>query len=151
MFSVCARFGAIAAGAPEELERLCGDYGWNLGMAFQLTDDLLDFYATEEVLGKPVGNDLREGKVTLPLILALEGCPPEDRARVETVVADGGYERVSAAEIADILERRGSAKTVRRRAGEFISESTRLLSSLPDTPYRRALASIAEWVVDRRS
>ncbi len=151
LFSVCARFGAISAGASEEQERLCGDYGWNLGMAFQLTDDLLDFYATEEVLGKPVGNDLREGKVTLPLILALQSCSAEDRERVETVVRDGDYERVAAAEIAALLERLGSAETVRRRAAEFIAESTRLLATLPDTPYRRALSSIAEWVVDRRS
>ncbi len=71
LFSACTRLGAIA-GAANEAEQACWrEYGWNLGMAFQLVDDVLDFTSRETVLGKPVGNDLREGKVTLPLIYAL--------------------------------------------------------------------------------
>jgi len=66
LFAACARLGAITSGAPEETETSLGGYAWNLGMAFQLVDDVLDFTARETVLGKPVGSDLREGKVTLP-------------------------------------------------------------------------------------
>ena len=72
LFSACARLGAISAGADEAAETQLADYAWNLGIAFQLVDDILDFTSREKILGKPVGNDLREGKVTLPLIYALE-------------------------------------------------------------------------------
>lgn len=150
LFSVCARYGALAAGADAELEKRCGDYGWNLGMAFQLTDDLLDFYATEEALGKPVANDLREGKVTLPLILALPHCTDEEREQVASVVRDGDYEATPAAEIAALLDRHGAAETIQRRAAGYIETAIEALAPMEETPYKRALTSIADWVVDRQ-
>ena len=70
------------------IEDKLGDYAWNLGMAFQLVDDMLDFTSREKTLGKPVGNDLREGKVTLPLIYALEQATPEERRLVETILEE---------------------------------------------------------------
>ena len=82
LFSVCAKLGALVSGADSQTEERLGDYAWNLGMAFQLVDDLLDFTSRETVLGKPVGNDLREGKVTLPLVYALEQASGEERRRV---------------------------------------------------------------------
>ena len=72
LFSACAALGAIAGGADEAVESKLSEFAWNLGMAFQLVDDILDFTSTEKILGKPAGNDLREGKVTLPMIYALE-------------------------------------------------------------------------------
>lgn len=151
LFSVCARMGAVLGGADRESEDRLGDYGWNLGMAFQLIDDVLDFSATEAVLGKPVGNDLREGKVTLPLILALAQCQPEERALVETVVGDGGYETVSHERIREMLDRYGAIETVRRRAVAYTETASERITALEETPYKRALASIPEWVVDRTS
>ena len=74
LLSACSRTGALLAGCDERTEEHLRNYGWNLGMAFQLIDDVLDFEASEADLGKPVGNDLREGKVTLPMILALQAC-----------------------------------------------------------------------------
>src|SRR5215831_262372 len=71
LFSACARLGSFVAGAGDDQEIRLGEFAWNLGMAFQLVDDVLDFTSAEKILGKPVGNDLREGKVTLPLIYAL--------------------------------------------------------------------------------
>ena len=83
LFSVCARLGALVAGARfRHRRRSLGEYAWNLGMAFQLVDDVLDFTAREKTLGKPVGSDLREGKVTLPLIYALEHAVPGERELV---------------------------------------------------------------------
>ena len=78
LFSACARLGAASQGAAEREERRLGEYAWNLGIAFQLIDDILDFTSREKILGKPVGNDLREGKVTLPLIYALEAAEPRN-------------------------------------------------------------------------
>src|SRR6202022_4445282 len=79
LFSACARLGSLVAGAGADAEDKLGDYAWNLGMAFQLVDDMLDFTAREQTLGKPVGGDLREGKITLPLIYALERATPDER------------------------------------------------------------------------
>ena len=94
LFSACAQLGAIMGGADEATESRLGEFAWNLGIAFQLVDDVLDFTAHEKVLGKPVGSDLREGKVTLPLIYALERATPEERQLVADVFSDGNYERV---------------------------------------------------------
>ena len=80
LFSACARLGVVAGGGSDEQEQKLGDFAWNLGMAFQLIDDVLDFTAREKVLGKPVGGDLREGKVTLPVIYALQSCAASERA-----------------------------------------------------------------------
>src|SRR5579863_7469576 len=79
LFSACASLGAVAASADESAESKLGEFAWNLGMAFQLVDDILDFTSTEKILGKPAGNDLREGKVTLPMIYALENASNDDR------------------------------------------------------------------------
>src|SRR5258706_8310363 len=94
LFSACARLGALVAGADSQTEDKLGEYAWNLGMAFQLIDDVLDFTAREKTLGKPVGGDLREGKVTLPLVYALERASADERRYVERVLADRHYENV---------------------------------------------------------
>ena len=151
LFSVCCRMGAIVAGADSAIEQRMGEYGWNLGMAFQLVDDLLDFTASEEVLGKPVGNDLREGKVTLPLILALRKCDGGEREAIGAVIHDEAYESVSAGRIVEILEKYGAIETVRRRVIEYSEKSAEQLSPLPETPFKRALLSVTEWMVDRES
>ena len=80
LFSVCARLGGLAGHTDPQTQEKLGEYAWNLGMAFQLVDDVLDFTAREKTLGKPVGGDLREGKVTLPLVYALERATPDERA-----------------------------------------------------------------------
>src|SRR5579872_1735421 len=99
LFSVCARLGALAAGADLPTEDRLGEYAWNLGMAFQLVDDVLDFTSRETTLGKPVGNDLREGKVTLPLVYALESATAEERRRVAVILEERNYEKVPFDEI----------------------------------------------------
>src|SRR5207248_1970926 len=92
LFSACARLGSIMGGANEENERKMSEFAWNLGIAFQLVDDILDFTAREKTLGKPVGNDLREGKVTLPLIYALETSNGNGRRMAEAVLRDQNYD-----------------------------------------------------------
>src|SRR5579859_4198098 len=94
LFSVCAKLGAIVAGADSQTEERLGEYAWNLGMAFQLVDDVLDFTAREKTLGKPVGGDLREGKVTLPLVYALERASADERRLVETILRRRDYDEV---------------------------------------------------------
>ena len=151
LFSACARLGAIAAGASEAHENQLADFAWNLGMAFQLVDDILDFTSTEKVLGKPSGNDLREGKVTLPLIYALEVASTAERQIVETILADGGYENVPFMQVVKILERHQSIQQAYERARGFTDKAHSLIATFPESPAQRALRDIVELVTERDS
>jgi octaprenyl-diphosphate synthase len=149
LFSGCARLGALSNGAGEEDEARLGEYAWNLGIAFQLIDDILDFTSREKILGKPVGNDLREGKVTLPLIYALESAEPEERRLVETVLADGNYDQVPFGKILHILHRHHGIERDQERA-EAITETARtIIRSFRDSPYQRALLAVTDLVTER--
>lgn len=151
LFSVCGRLGAVLGETNPESEQRLADYGWNLGVAFQLVDDLLDFTASERVLGKPVGNDLREGKVTLPLILALKQCTSKEKNLVETVVQDGHYNTVPLTDILEILNKYGAVEQTERRALEFTEKALIALAHFPESDYKRALHAVAGWVVNREN
>lgn len=149
LFSTCARLGAAVAGADAATEDKLGEYAWNVGMAFQLIDDVLDFTARETVLGKPVGNDLWEGKVTLPLIYALEKAGAAERKLVETVLEDRNYERVPFESVLDLIGRHRGVERVRERAAAFTEKARGIISGFPGSPYQRALYSITDLVTDR--
>jgi octaprenyl-diphosphate synthase len=149
LFSVCARMGAIVGGGDAALEEKLGEFAWNLGMAFQLIDDVLDFNAEESVLGKPVGGDLREGKVTLPLVYALERAGADERAQVEMVLEDRAYTRVRFEQIRSMLERRSGIRRALDRAQQFSDRSIQIAGELPESACQRSLAALAELVVER--
>jgi octaprenyl-diphosphate synthase len=149
LFSACARLGAISAGAGETVEARLGEYAWNLGIAFQLVDDILDFTSREKILGKPVGNDLREGKVTLPLIYALETADAEERKLVETVQADGNYDQVPFSKILHILNRHRGVERAQERAESFTEKARAIIAEFPESPYQRALAAVTDLVTAR--
>ncbi len=149
LFAACTRLGGIAGGAGEVELAVLSDFGWNLGMAFQIADDILDFTARESVLGKPVGNDLREGKVTLPLCYALDSATEEERGLVDAVLADRAYQRVTFDQIKSVLVRRGGIERARLRAREFTAKARGLLEQFPDTPARAALMAATDLVADR--
>lgn len=149
LFSACARLGGVVAGASEEVEGRLGDFAWHLGVAFQLVDDVLDFTAREKVLGKPVGNDLREGKVTLPLIYALASGDPHGRAMVDTVLREGRYESVKAPEILEFVHREQGIKRALEKARTFSDRARALLQTFPESPYQRALLAVTDLVTDR--
>jgi octaprenyl-diphosphate synthase len=149
LFSACARLGALVAGADEAVEAKLADYAWNLGMAFQLVDDVLDFTARESILGKPVGNDLREGKVTLPLIYALRRATPDEKAQVEAVLRDGSYDGVPLRAILPMLERYDGVGQARRRAQDFTERARAIISTFPESACQRALYSVTELITER--
>jgi octaprenyl-diphosphate synthase len=149
LFSACSRLGAVVAGAAEDSETKLGEFAWNLGMAFQLIDDVLDFTARESILGKPVGGDLREGKVTLPLIYALQDCGAEERALVATVLADRSYDRVPFGAMLELVERHQGVERAKERAEAFANRARVIMSEFPESPYQRALAAVAELVTER--
>src|SRR5215475_12639785 len=127
LFSVCARLGAISAGGNTHTQEQLAEYAWNLGIAFQLVDDVLDFTAREKTLGKPVGGDLREGKVTLPLVYALERATPEERALVETILAQRNYDEVPFARILSLLRKHRGIERVKERAQAFTEKARELI------------------------
>ena len=149
LFSVCAKLGALAGGADPRVQERLGEYAWNLGMAFQLVDDVLDFTAREKTLGKPVGGDLREGKVTLPLVYALERASHEERCLVENILRRRDYDEVPFNQILALLERYRGIQRVKERAQAFTEKSRRLIGEFPDSPYQRALLAITELVTER--
>jgi octaprenyl-diphosphate synthase len=151
LFSACASLGATAAGADEAAESNLRDFAWNLGMAFQLVDDILDFTSTEKILGKPAGNDLREGKVTLPMIYALADASEDERRAVETVMSDGSYERVPLMHIVQMLDRHRAVERAYERARSFTDKSGAILGTFPESAAQRALVSILELVTERSS
>jgi octaprenyl-diphosphate synthase len=149
LFSACARLGALMGGADEATEARLGEFAWNMGIAFQLVDDVLDFTAHEKVLGKPVGSDLREGKVTLPLIYALERATPDERQLTATVLQDGNYERAPFAKILRFIESHRGFERARERAQSFTDKARTIIGEFPESPAQRAMAALTDLVTDR--
>ena len=149
LFSVCARLGALAGHGDAQMQEKLGEYAWNLGMAFQLVDDVLDFTAHEQTLGKPVGGDLREGKVTLPLVYALERATAPEQRLVETVLEQRSYQRVPFAQILALVERYDGIDRVRERAQTFTERARQVMSEFPESAYQRALMAVSDLVTQR--
>jgi len=149
LFSACTRLGALVAGASDTVEADLGEYAWNLGMAFQLVDDVLDFTARESILGKPVGNDLREGKVTLPLILALQQATPGEREAVETVLRDRGYDRVPLKSIIALINRYKGIDRAREQARGYTAKARTIMAKFSESPCQQALLSVTDLITDR--
>jgi octaprenyl-diphosphate synthase len=149
LFSACARLGAMMGGADEAMETRLGEFAWNLGIAFQLVDDVLDFTSREAVLGKPVGSDLREGKVTLPLIYALESASVEERQLVECVLKDGNYDRAPFSKILKMMERNHAFARAKERAESFTDKARAMIAEFPESPYQRALSALTDLITER--
>jgi octaprenyl-diphosphate synthase len=150
LFEVSMRLGATLAGADRSLEDALGEYGKRLGLAFQIVDDVLDLTASEEVLGKPVASDLREGKATLPVIHTLQnGSTPGERAAIQTVLAERNFLSVKHREILEILNRNQSLQYAMQAAYAHAAAAQAALAVLPDSDYKRALQWMPEFVVAR--
>lgn len=148
LFSACCEIGALSGGAAPEQQAMLRDYGMNLGIAFQLIDDLLDFTSTEDVLGKPAGADLVEGKISLPLILLLQR-QPEMRLPIQTVISEGGYQTISRRSLLAALEETGTLALARERAIEYAEAARNSLNGLDRTSYAKALSAIPAYIIER--
>lgn len=150
LFSGCCEIGAILAGANAEQQGALRNYGMNLGIAFQLADDLLDFTADEKALGKAAGADLLEGKLTLPLIL-LARENPQIKAELGEIISDGTYRNGSRASIVEKLEANSTIKNIRSIARSFAEKARKSLEVLPETEYCTALDEIPSFAIDRNN
>jgi octaprenyl-diphosphate synthase len=148
LFSACCEIGAILGGAGDEETEALAEYGMNLGIAFQLADDLLDFTSDQSVLGKAAGADLVEGKLTLPLILLRES-KPDLADQLEIVMIDGTYDGVSRDKILRALKSTGAFDSARQTAHGYARAARKNLEVLPETEYREALGDLPAFVIDR--
>jgi octaprenyl-diphosphate synthase len=148
LFSACCEIGAILGGASREQQSALRDYGMNLGIAFQLADDVLDFVADEEILGKAAGADLLEGKLTLPLIMLVQK-EPSVRNELEKIMHDGDYSNVSREILLEKLETAQTIEETRRRAYSYAEKARKNLDVLAKTEYCLALEDIPAYMIER--
>ena len=149
LFAACLRIGAVLGAVGEEKEKAVASYGSNLGICFQMVDDLLDFTAEEKTLGKPVANDLREGKVTLPMIFLLRKAGRPGIEKVGTVLEDRGFGRVSRDEIVRLAREHGALDEARALAETYAEAARRDLSGFERSPYREALEALPDFILAR--
>jgi octaprenyl-diphosphate synthase len=149
MFSACAEVGGIVAGASREERRALARYGLTVGIAFQLVDDVLDFVSTEEKLGKPVANDLREGKITLPLIYLMKEGNNAHREMIEAVMRDRGFASVKREDVLQLIRESGALSRARSEALRYADEALDVLNIFPPSQYRNALASVPRFIIER--
>ncbi len=147
LFSAAGRLGGVLAGATPEAEEALAAYGMHLGNAFQLMDDVLDYDADPAVLGKNVGDDLAEGKPTLPLIHAMRHATPEQASVIRIAIERGGAEHLI--EVLAVIASAGSLAYTTRLAMNEVEHAISALAILPASPHRAALESIARFAVER--
>lgn len=149
LFSACAQIGGILGCVGQEQEEALRLYGLNLGMAFQLVDDVLDITSNETRLGKPVCSDLKEGKLTLPLIYLMRDGKPEHREMIRASIRADGFGGACPDKILDLVQEYGTVDRVLEKASEFAVKAKSYLQGFPTSEARDALAAIPEYIVGR--
>jgi octaprenyl-diphosphate synthase len=149
LFAGCARLGAVLGNLDDAGEQAMADYGHFAGLAFQLVDDVLDFTASPETLGKPVLSDLKEGKVTLPLIYALESDGAAGKRLVRTVLEEKGFESVRPEQITALVQESGALDRTRAAAHDFAARAKACLNGNGKSDFGRALRTVPDFILDR--
>ena len=148
LFEAGAQLGAVLCGAPAQQERALADYGRHLGIAFQIIDDALDYSSSDSEIGKNIGDDLAEGKPTLPLLRAMQVGTKAHQQALRDAIEKGGREHIDS--VMDAIESTDAIEYTSRLAKEEAAKAIAALGELPASPYRDALAAVAEFAVERR-
>ncbi|RLA03440.1 MAG: octaprenyl diphosphate synthase [Gammaproteobacteria bacterium] len=149
LFEAATRLGAIISDADPKLEQAMADYGLHIGNAFQLVDDALDYSSDAEQLGKNIGDDLAEGKPTLPLILAMQRGTDSQKEMIKKAIEEGGLDQLE--EITQAIRETGALEGTMEQAKQEIIKANAALGLLPDTPYKEALQALANISIERTS
>lgn len=151
LLSAACEIGALLGEVDEVKRNALRDYGFHIGMAFQLTDDLLDYTSSDATLGKDTGRDLREGKITLPLIHALKSVNDRERQIIETGLMKATMSRKDFEKVKKIIEKYGGMEYTSRISQEHVEAAKALLQEFPASPYRKALTNLADYIVTREA
>ncbi len=151
LFSASCRIGGILGKASKKEENYLAEYGANLGMSFQIIDDLLDFTGDEKTLGKPILCDLSEGRITLPLIYTLNNDGRENKKRVIELLKQKNQDKESLEEILKIVKSNGALDYTHKKAEEFSHKSREIISQFPKSTHREALSLLSEFILKRRN
>lgn len=147
----CGSVGAILAGADEAVKRSFGQYGYNIGIAFQLVDDALDYSSSEKEFGKGVGQDLIEGKMTLPLLYSLDEASGQEKSRVRDILLKGdGFNDDELGFIRGLVEKHSGVEKTKDAARNFIYKARSAIASVPDNSYKESLMLLADYVAERK-
>ncbi len=149
LFEAAAQLGAVMADQPTAIQTALGEYGLHIGMAFQLVDDILDYQATDANWGKNIGNDLAEGKITLPLIYALQKATPKDQQRLQSIIQSGNL--ADLAFIQEMIVSTGAIDYTMAQARKQHQRAQAALKALPPSPYCEGLAALADFAIERGS
>lgn len=147
LFEAACSTGAVLAGAKDEQRNAAWDYGHHLGLAFQLIDDALDYEGDADTLGKNVGDDLAEGKTTLPLIYAMSNSAPSERDLIRQAIVEGGLQHLS--DIIEIVKRSGGLEYTKQCAKAHADKAAQSLDKLPDNSFSVAMRQLAEFSIGR--
>ena len=147
LFEAAGQLGAVICGASDEIENAMSLYAMHLGSAFQLVDDLLDYSQSSETIGKNIGDDLAEGKPTLPLIHAMRQGNDEQAAIIREAIEQGQRDRIT--EIITIINETGAIDYTAHAAAQEVAHAKQALSTLPDSEYKQALLALADFSINR--
>jgi octaprenyl-diphosphate synthase len=148
LFEAASQLGAILSGLPKDQEKSMADYGMHLGTAFQLIDDILDYSATADEMGKNVGDDLAEGKPTLPLIIALQRSTGDDAQMIREAIEQGGLDHID--DIIAVINNTGALDYARTIAEQETAKAIECLQCLPDSDEKSALTALAWFSIQRQ-
>jgi geranylgeranyl pyrophosphate synthase len=148
LFAASTESGALLSDAPASTVRALRDYGYNLGMAFQIVDDILDFVGEEQQMGKPIGSDLRQGTVTLPLLLFLDEHPEHDLLRSIFTDREGREEKIGA--LVEKVRNSPAIGLAREEARRFTVQSKEAIKGLLDNVYRQVMLDLADYLLERK-
>lgn len=150
LFEAACRVSAIIADAPEESEKALADYGYNLGIAFQMADDLFDYTLTTSDFGKEVGADLREGKLTLPVIYALKNTTNDDKDRMVKIIQDQDFSVEDFKTLVELLDKHGGLAYTQNTAASYIDNAKQALSIFEPSQPKDIMLDIADYALARR-
>lgn len=150
LISAACQIGGILAEVPPDQEKALADFGLNLGIAFQLVDDTLDYTSAVDTLGKAIGKDLNEGKITLPLIYTLRTCPPEEKERLRQIIQDRNRREMDLGYVMEAIRTRGGMEYTIRSAENFVARAKSFLTLFPSCPEKEALLALGDYAVQRK-
>jgi len=151
LFAVACEIGAILSDKDEAVRRSLSDFGYNLGIAFQLTDDMLDYISVDDVLGKKVGTDLKEGKVTLPLIRAIKSATDKEKSMIQGILGKNSVTAKDFERTQKVIEKYNGIEYTASATKKYTDAAKNCLNMFGPSPYKEGLLAIPDYILKRKT